>query len=405
MIARHEGQVVLVLGGIPGERVRARVERVDKRLAFASAADILTASADRRAVFADPLCGGCVYAHIEYPRQTALKSEVIADAFVRIGRIPLESPVAVATSRESGYRLRARLHVAGGRPGFFREGTHQLCDAGATGQLLPESVTAIEAALSALGAGARGRGVDRDQRERRGRRARVAPRVGRAGAWGGDSLDRGRRGTVDRLHRALRERRLRDGGEPGRVGSARRADRRPRLGRRASTACRVVLPGQPLPDCRSRQRRAWTPCRPRGTSSISTRGSACSLSRLPPRDATASRRWKGTARAAPISCGTPCRTRASFRPSSAAWRSTCAAARPWGRSSWIRRVPACPGRRWTPSSSSQASRLVYVSCDPPTMARDARRLLDAGYRLASMQGFDLFPNTPHVEAVGVFDRS
>ena len=57
----------------------------------------------------------------------------------------------MAASRESGYRLRARLHVAGGRPGFFREGTHQLCDAGATGQLLPESVTAIEAALSALG--------------------------------------------------------------------------------------------------------------------------------------------------------------------------------------------------------------------------------------------------------------
>jgi 23S rRNA (uracil1939-C5)-methyltransferase len=50
-------------------------------------------------------------------------------------------------------------------------------------------------------------------------------------------------------------------------------------------------------------------------------------------------------------------------------------------------------------------RIVYVSCDPPTMARDARRLLDAGYRIASMQGFDLFPNTPHVETVGVFERS
>jgi tRNA/tmRNA/rRNA uracil-C5-methylase (TrmA/RlmC/RlmD family) len=53
----------------------------------------------------------------------------------------------------------------------------------------------------------------------------------------------------------------------------------------------------------------------------------------------------------------------------------------------------------------QAARLVYVSCDPPTMARDARRLLDSGYRIASLQGFDLFPNTPHVETVGVFDRS
>jgi predicted RNA methylase len=49
-----------------------------------------------------------------------------------------------------------------------------------------------------------------------------------------------------------------------------------------------------------------------------------------------------------------------------------------------------------------ADRVVYVSCDPATMARDARRLVDAGYTLDSIRGFDLFPNTPHVETVGVF---
>jgi tRNA/tmRNA/rRNA uracil-C5-methylase (TrmA/RlmC/RlmD family) len=52
----------------------------------------------------------------------------------------------------------------------------------------------------------------------------------------------------------------------------------------------------------------------------------------------------------------------------------------------------------------RAPRIVYVSCDPPTLARDARRLLDAGYRLASLRAFDLFPNTPHVESLAVFDR-
>jgi 23S rRNA (uracil1939-C5)-methyltransferase len=46
--------------------------------------------------------------------------------------------------------------------------------------------------------------------------------------------------------------------------------------------------------------------------------------------------------------------------------------------------------------------LVYVSCDPATMARDARYLLEGGYRLDALRGFDLFPNTPHVELLGVF---
>src|SRR5262245_48154750 len=150
MIARHEGQILLVSGAIPGERVSVRIERVEKRLAFASTIDVLEPSADRRPA-SDPLCGGCVYAHIAYPRQVTLKAEIIADAFTRIGRMPIDQPVAVTPSPETGYRLRARLHVRGNAAGFYREGTHELCDARRTNQLSPGAMDALDRTLAALG--------------------------------------------------------------------------------------------------------------------------------------------------------------------------------------------------------------------------------------------------------------
>jgi 23S rRNA (uracil1939-C5)-methyltransferase len=50
-------------------------------------------------------------------------------------------------------------------------------------------------------------------------------------------------------------------------------------------------------------------------------------------------------------------------------------------------------------------RIVYVSCDVATLARDSRGILDAGYRIARADAFDMFPNTPHVETVIVFERT
>jgi 23S rRNA (uracil1939-C5)-methyltransferase len=47
----------------------------------------------------------------------------------------------------------------------------------------------------------------------------------------------------------------------------------------------------------------------------------------------------------------------------------------------------------------QPSRVTYVSCDPVTMARDLRNLLDGGYEMVSLIAFDLFPQTYHVECV------
>jgi 23S rRNA (uracil1939-C5)-methyltransferase len=55
-------------------------------------------------------------------------------------------------------------------------------------------------------------------------------------------------------------------------------------------------------------------------------------------------------------------------------------------------------------AGQKARTVIYVSCDVATFARDARKLVDAGYRLSHLEAFDLFPNTAHVEVIAVFER-
>ena len=48
--------------------------------------------------------------------------------------------------------------------------------------------------------------------------------------------------------------------------------------------------------------------------------------------------------------------------------------------------------------------LVYISCDPSTLARDGRRLNEAGYRLRQVTPFDLFPQTFHIESISFWEK-
>lgn len=56
-------------------------------------------------------------------------------------------------------------------------------------------------------------------------------------------------------------------------------------------------------------------------------------------------------------------------------------------------------------TSSKPARVIYVSCDPPTLGRDLAALLAAGYQVSSIASFELFPQTSHVETVVALERA
>ncbi len=406
MIGRHDGQVVLVAGAIPGERVRARIDRVEKRLAFASAVAILEASADRRDGAADPLCGGVVYSHIRYERQLSLKAELIADAFTRLGRLPIDRAIAVEASPERAYRMRARFHARGARIGFFREGSHDICDAAPSALLMADSVAAVASAVASLLAdGATPvslqlteniAGTERAIHAEVAFGARVSePALARAAAAAGLTGCTAR--TADGVLMSAGEPTVGDSFAQLTAGRADRGDLR-RHAESFFQANRYLLPSlvrhvlDAVPESG-------------GVLDLFAGVGIFALS------LAADGRTGLTAVEGDSSSGRDLTDNAA--PFGEAVRVVIGGVEEYVSTSRDRAatIVVDPPRTGISKPAMEAiarrgaARIVYVSCDPATMARDARRLVDAGYAIASLRGFDLFPNTPHVETVGVFDRA
>ena len=129
MLARHDGQVVLVAGAIPGERVQARIDQVKGGVAFG------VDSRGRDAVARPPFRRAPIHRAAETCSRTSCTcgsshssttSSAMPSRESRTFRCRTSIPAH--PSPERGYRMRARLHVHGDRLGFYREGTHTLCD-------------------------------------------------------------------------------------------------------------------------------------------------------------------------------------------------------------------------------------------------------------------------------------
>lgn len=132
-MARHEGELVFVLGGIPGERVTAEVVRVHRKYASATVVEVLDPSPDR----VEPPCQyfgectGCQWQHLDYDAQLATKRTQVVDALMRVGGLfadAEDAPVSetLPSPNRYGYRNHARLTVnKQGTLGFVNRETRQ----------------------------------------------------------------------------------------------------------------------------------------------------------------------------------------------------------------------------------------------------------------------------------------
>jgi 23S rRNA (uracil1939-C5)-methyltransferase len=409
MLARHEGRIVLVRGAIPGEAVRVRVERAAKGVVHAVVVEVLEAHTDRRQPPIDPACGGNALAHVAYPRQLALKSDIIVDAFARLARVNLGEPVKVAASPERGYRVRARFHVAGGRAGFYREGTHELCDPETSGQLQPGAVASVQVLVGrAIDAGAdpvdivgielaenvagTARAAHLDLRRPCPTAASEALRDidGLTGlSWSSSSDPRTH--VLSGTPYVFDEIGLGDP-EGGLVRLRRHARSFFQANRYLVSALvdRVVslVPEGPVIDLYAGVGLFAVAMAPRrrsgGEAVTAVEGDATSAEDL-------------AANAA--SCATPFRTHhlpveEFLQQSGEAATGTVVLDPP--RTGLSRAA----GERL---AGHRPSRIVYVSCDVATLARDVKTFSEH-YALTDIAAFDLFPNTAHVETVVVLDR-
>lgn len=154
-LAHHGGQVLFVRGAIPAETVSVTGAVQHKGFQETTVTAVLVASPDR---VMPPcpvyeVCGGCQLQHIRYEAQLLQKAEILKETLQRIGKVAVERiPAIIASPHPYGYRNAVRFTVFraknGFALGFHRQGTHQPV-AAAGCLLMPEATRDIVARLCA----------------------------------------------------------------------------------------------------------------------------------------------------------------------------------------------------------------------------------------------------------------
>lgn len=411
-----EGRAVFVPRTVPGERVTARIVEQHRSWARADLVAVVGESADRR----DPKCalydrcGGCRLQHVRYGRQVAWKADRIREALARIGRLEIDEVEVEPAAAEFGYRNRVsftlkRPHVDRSGGGSARRrvlaGYHELDRPGRLVDvhdqcLLPEpSITPVWTALRA----AWGEGAERLPP---GRELRLTLRASDDGVV--LVLDGGRTGNDDARHAA-------DLVEA--VDGLEAVWHRPeRSDRHLLLAGRRTVDDRWYGEVLGLESSAFLQVNREGAHAVhrSVLGELGDPAGLRVVDAYAGVAGYGRRLARHGATVTSIEsdlvaTRIAARDAPAGLRVD----RGRVEDRLADHLPADrvilnPPRAGVAERvadllvAAPVARLVYVSCDPATLARDLARLAPA-YVVRRVRGFDLFPQTAHVETVVTLD--
>jgi 23S rRNA (uracil1939-C5)-methyltransferase len=156
-VARIDGKATFIEGALPGERVRFRYHNKRPRFDTGIAIEILTPSPDR---VTPPcphfgVCGGCSLQHLAPAAQTRAKQQVLAETLEHVGRVRPERWLPAISGPDAGYRRRARLgarlvHKKGGVLVGFREKRRSFITARDSCHVLVPRFTALLPSLRAL---------------------------------------------------------------------------------------------------------------------------------------------------------------------------------------------------------------------------------------------------------------
>jgi 23S rRNA (uracil1939-C5)-methyltransferase len=372
-VAREpSGRVVFVRGALPGEAVVARIVEERGRYARAIVQRVDDASPSRvepPCPYVAAGCGGCSWQHIAPAEQRALKRQIATDALTRAGGVAGAAVVDGPGLHTEGFRTTVRLAVTDGRAGYRRLRSHEVVPV--------DACLVAHPALASLIADARFPGADE-----------VVLRCSAA--------------TGERLVRVLPE------------DAAAAADLPPDVLRDPDAWLTEEVAGRPL----RVSARSFFQTRPDGAAAL-----VATVAQAAGDDADRGTVVDAYAGVGLFSACLPVTGRVVAVESSA---SSCRDAKVnlAHRDAVVIRVDVA---RWRPEPAAlviadpprtglgataadrlartDAARIVLVSCDPASMGRDVALLNSHGYRHLQTTIVDLFPHTPHLEAVTALVRA